>query len=159
MAYLIDGNNFIGHTSPNELRDYRSKCSLISKLLIFHKIKRTKIFVVFDGPPDPSINDQIFPDRSLTVFYADRGQNADRIIKNIISKHARKRRFFVVSSDREIKDFARKHGVKPLSCEAFNKELKTALKENKDLSEMDKNEIVPSPLEISHWTDIFEKKR
>jgi predicted RNA-binding protein with PIN domain len=158
MAYLVDGNNFIGHTSPYELRDPRSKYSLISKLLIFNKIKRTKIFVVFDGPPDPSITDQNFTDRSLTVFHPDRGQNADRVIKDIISKHARKRRFFVVSSDREIKDFARKNGLKPLSCETFNKELKTVLKENKDLAEMDKNEVFPSPLEISHWTDIFEKK-
>jgi predicted RNA-binding protein with PIN domain len=159
MAYLIDGNNFIGHTSPYELRAPRSKYSLIAKLLIFNKIHKVKIIVVFDGSPDPEITDQNFPDKSLTVFYPDIGQNADSIIKDIISKRARARRFFVVSSDREIKDYARMNGVKPLSCEEFNKQLKAALKENKELKEMDKETSFPSPLEINHWVDIFKKKR
>jgi hypothetical protein len=56
MAYLIDGNNFIGHTSRYEHRDPRSKRELTAKLWIFHKMKRTKIFLVFDGPPDPNIS-------------------------------------------------------------------------------------------------------
>jgi len=159
MAYLIDGNNFIGHTSPYELRDPRSKYSLIAKLLIFNKIEKTKMIVVFDGPPDPEITNQNFPDRALTILYPERGHNADGIIKDIISKRARERRFYVVSSDREIKDYARTNGIKPLSCEEFNKLLKAALKENKDLKEMDKETRLPSPLEIDHWVDIFEKKR
>jgi predicted RNA-binding protein with PIN domain len=159
MAYLVDGNNLIGHTSPYELRDPRSKYSLVAKLLIFNKIQKVKIIVVFDGPPDPEITDQDFPGRALTVLYPDRGHNADSIIKDIISKRARERRFYVVSSDREIKDYARDNGIKPLSCEEFNKELKAVLKENKDLREMEKETQFPSPLEIDHWVDIFEKKR
>jgi predicted RNA-binding protein with PIN domain len=159
MAYLVDGNNFIGHTSPYELRDPRSKYSLVAKLLIFNKIQKVKIILVFDGPPDPEITEQNFPDRSLTVLYPDIGKNADGIIKDIISKRARERRFYVVSSDREIKDCARKNGIKPLSCEEFNKQLKVVLKENKDLKEMDKEAHFPSPLEINHWIEIFRKKR
>ena len=159
MAYLVDGNNFIGHTSSYELRDPQSKYSLVAKLLIFNKIQKVKIILVFDGPPDPEITDQNFPDRSLTVLYPDIGKNADGIIKDIISKRARERRFYVVSSDREIKDCARKNGIKPLSCEEFNKQLKVVLKENKDLKEMDKEARFPSPLEINHWIDIFRKKR
>ena len=159
MAYLIDGNNFIGHTAPYEFRDPRSRYSLIAKLLIFNKIEKTKMIVVFDGPPDPEITDQNFPDKALTVLYPDRGYNADGIIKDIISKRARERRFYVVSSDREIKDYARDNGIKPLSCEEFNKQLKVALKENKKLKEMDKETRLPSPLEINHWIEIFEKKK
>lgn len=141
------------------MRDPRSKYSLVAKLLIFNKIQRVKFILVFDGPPDPEIADQNFPDRSLTVLYPDRGKNADGIIKDILSKRARERRFYVVSSDREIKDCARKNGIKPLSCEEFNKQLKVVLKENKDLKEMDKEARFPSPLEINHWIDIFKKKR
>jgi predicted RNA-binding protein with PIN domain len=117
------------------------------------------MIVVFDGPPDPKITDQSFPDKALTVHYPDRGHNADGIIKDIISKRARERRFYVVSSDREIKDYARDNGIKPLSCEEFNKQLKVALKENKNLKEMDKETRLPSPLEINHWAEIFEKKK
>jgi len=159
MAYLIDGNNFIGHTSSYELRDPWSQYSLVAKLLIFNKIQKVKIILVFDGRPDPEIMDQNFPDRSLTVLYPDIGKNADGIIKEIISKRARERRFYVVSSDREIKDCARKNGIKPLSCEEFNKQLKVVLKENKELKEMQKEARFPSPLEINHWVDIFRKKR
>ena len=114
---------------------------------------------MFDGPPDPAITDQKFPDKALTVLYPDRGHSADEIIREIILKRAKERRFYVVSSDREIKDYARTNGIKPLSCEEFNKELKAALKENKNLKEMDKETRLPSPLEINHWIDIFEKKR
>lgn len=159
MAYLVDGNNFIGHISPYELRNPQSKYSLISKLWIFHKINRTKIFVVFDGPPDPALSGKNFPDKSLTVIYPERGENADSAIKDLIAKHARTRRFFVVSSDREIKNYAQKNGVKPLSCEKFNKELKGVLKKNKALKEMEKQTDLPSPLEINHWADIFEKNK
>lgn len=159
MAYLIDGNNFIGHTSPYELRDPRSKYTLVAKLLVFNKIQKAKIIVVFDGPPDPEMSDRNFPDRALIVLYPDRGQSADTIIKDIISKRARERRFYVVSSDREIKDYTRENGLKSLSCEEFNKQLKKALKENKSLKEMEKKTPLPSPLEIDHWVDIFEKKK
>jgi predicted RNA-binding protein with PIN domain len=159
MAYLVDGNNFIGHTSSYELRDPRSQYSLVAKLLIFNKIQKVKIILVFDGRPDPEITDQNFPDRSLTVLYPDIGKNADGIIKEIISKRARERRFYVVSSDREIKDCAKKNGIIPLSCEEFNKHLKVVLKENKELKEMEKEAHFPSPLEINHWVDIFRKKR
>ena len=159
MAYLIDGNNFIGHTSPYTLRDPRSKYSLVAKLFVFNKIQKARIIVVFDGPPDPEISDQDFPERILTVLYPDRGHSADTIIKDIISKRARERRFFVVSSDREIKDYARENGIRPLTCEEFDKQLKKALKENKNLKEMEKETRLPSPLEIDHWIDIFEKKR
>jgi predicted RNA-binding protein with PIN domain len=159
MAYLVDGNNFIGHTSSYDLRDPRCKYSLIAKLLIFNKIQKVKIIVVFDGPPDPAITDQSFPGRALTVLYPDRGDNADGIIKDIITQRARERRFYVVSSDREIKDFARANGIKPLSCGEFHKELKAVLKENKELKEMEKDTQPPTPLEIDHWVDIFAKKR
>jgi predicted RNA-binding protein with PIN domain len=159
MAYLLDGNNFIGHISPYEIQDPRSKYNLIAKLFIFHKIQKSKIIVVFDGPPDPVITEQNFPANSLTVLFPDLGQNADGIIKDIIARRTRERRFFVVSSDREIKDFARKNGLQPLTCEEFNKQLKTALKENKELKEMDKDTHPPSPLEVNHWIDIFKKKR
>jgi len=159
MAYLVDGNNFIGHTSPYDIRDPRNKYSLIAKLLIFNKIQKAKIIVVFDGPPDPEITDQNFPAKSLTVLFPDEGQNADLIIKDILSRRARERRFYVVSSDREIKDFARKKGIKPLTCEKFNKQLKDVIKENKKVKEMDKDSHFPSPLEVNHWIDIFKKKR
>ena len=159
MAYLIDGNNFIGHTSQYEHRDPRSKRELTAKLWIFYKMKKTKILLVFDGPPDPQISEQKFPDKSLQILYPDMNESADAVIKDIISLQEILKKFYVVSSDREIKDFARQKGAKSLTCEEFNKELKSALKEHKKQREMEKHEDFPSPLEIDHWIDIFATKK
>jgi predicted RNA-binding protein with PIN domain len=159
MAYLIDGNNFIGHTSQYEHRDPRSKRELIAKLWIFFKMKRRKIVLVFDGPPDPHIAEQKFPEKSLKVIYPDLDENADTVIKEIIAKKEIVKKFYVVSSDREIKDFARQKGAKPLTCREFNKELKSVLKKHKTQQELEKNVDFPSPLEVDHWIDILTTKK
>jgi hypothetical protein len=60
-----------------------------------------------------------------------------------------------VSSDREIKTFARKRGAKTLDSMEFHKLLKTALKEYKESRSMDKEDITLSPLELDHWMEIL----
>lgn len=159
MAYLIDGNNFIGHTSPHNLRDPQSKYDLVSKLQIFHHIKKTKVILVFDGNPDPNLTGEKFRDKTLSVIFPPGGQNADGVIKEIILKQSDLRRFFVVSSDREIKSFARSKGANPLSCKEFNRELKTIMKEHRKSLEKEKNVTLPSPLEINQWLNIFKNKK
>jgi predicted RNA-binding protein with PIN domain len=158
MAYLIDGNNFIGHTSRYEPRDPRSKREITAKLWIFYKIKRTKIWLVFDGPPDPKISALRFPEKSLTIIYPDQDENADSVIKDIIAQREILKKFYVVSSDREIKDYARRMGAKPLTCEEFNKTFKSVLKEHKKQKELEKNVDFPTPLEVDHWTEILSTK-
>jgi hypothetical protein len=65
------------------------------------------------------------------------------------------KKFYVVSSDREIKDYARQKGAKSLTCEEFNKTLKSVLKEHKKLKELEKNVDFPTGLEVEHWIDIL----
>jgi len=159
MAYLIDGSNFIGHTSQYEHRDPRSKRELIAKLWIFFKMKRTKILLVFDGPPDPIISEQEFPEKSLSIIYPEPDENADAVIKHIIGQQEILKKFYVVSSDREIKDYARQKGAKSLTCEEFNKKLKSVLRDHKKKRELEKKVDLPSPLEIDHWIDILTTKK
>jgi predicted RNA-binding protein with PIN domain len=156
--YLIDGNNLIGHTSPHELRDPLSKRILISKLQIFRQINRAKITVVFDGSPDPEMHRAGFDEKSFSVVFPPFGQKADIVITEIIASQDDVRRFFVVSSDREIKDSARKKGAKVITCEDFDRRLKKALKKYKKMCEMKKENVSLSPLEVNHWSDIFGKK-
>jgi predicted RNA-binding protein with PIN domain len=122
-------------------------------------MKKTKTLLVFDGPPDPKISEQKFPKKSLQVIYPDLDENADAVIKDIIAQQEILKKFFVVSSDREIKDFARGKGAKSLTCEEFNKELKSVLKEHKKQRELEKNVDFPTPLEVDHWIDIFTTKK
>jgi len=159
MPYLIDGNNFIGFIAQSELRNPQSRYTLIGRLLAFQEIKNTKIYLVFDGPPDPIITDRIFPERKFSVLYPEIGSNADAVIMDIILKQTDRRQFFVVSSDREIKDFARLNGAKKMDCKDFNRLLKTALREHKKLKANEKHVTFPSPLDIHNWMNIFKAKK
>lgn len=158
MAYLIDGNNFIGYTSPSDLKYLKGKHELVFKLLIFQRFQRTKIFLVFDGPLDPDFLTKNLQRKSFSVIFPGLGEDADFVIKKIISKQTDLRRFYVVSSDREIRNFARENGAKSLSCKEFNKQLKFALKKYKKYLEMKKKTVNLSPLEVNHWLQIFENK-
>ena len=158
MAFLIDGNNFIGHTSSLALKDPQSRYNLVGRLIIFSRINRTKIQLVFDGPPDPELENIHTRIKKLEIHFPPRSQKADHIIKDILSRRKNKRRFFMVSSDRELKDFTRAQGFKVLTCPEFNKELKKALKDHKKIKEDQKEDTILSPLEIGLWHDVFKDK-
>ena len=160
MAYLIDGNNLLGHISPSHLiKETKSKLELAYKLLIFQKLKKTKIFLVFDGPLDLDLISQDFQQKSFSIIYPGLEEDADCIIKKIIDKQSDLRRFYVVSSDRDIKDYARRQGAISLSCPEFTKQLKLVLKKYKKYQEMKKDASSLSPLEINHWLKIFGRKK
>jgi len=157
VAYLIDGNNFIGYTSPHNFRDPQNRYDLVYKLRIFQHLKRTRVLLVFDGIPDPSLTGEKFNEKAFSVIFPHGGQNADEIIKEIILKQSDLRRFFVVSSDREIKSFAKTRRANSLSCKEFARELKTILKDHRKSLETEKEVTPPSPLEINQWLNIFKK--
>lgn len=159
MPYLIDGNNFIGFIAQSELRNPQARYTLIGRLLAFQEIKNTRIYLVFDGAPDPKITDTVFPENRFSVLYPERGSNADAVIMDIIQKQTDRRQFFVVSSDKEIKDFTRLNGAKKMDCKVFNQLLKASLKEHKKLKANEKHAKFPSPLEVHNWMDIFKAKK
>ncbi len=159
MAYLIDGSNFIGYLSPSLLKDPKTKYSLASRLFIFQQTKKTRVLLVFDGTADLNLIGKKFQKKSFSVIFPPLDQNADGVIKEIISKQTDLRRFFVVSSDREIKDFAKSKGAKSMSCKEFYQEFRTVLKEHKKSQELEKTFSPPSPLEINQWIKIFKTKK
>lgn len=159
MPYLIDGNNFIGHSRYLKLDDSRSKHILVSQLLIFKQFKKTKIILVFDGPPDPSMKEKTAAVHSFRILNPPIGENADTLIKEIISQQKDLKKFYVVSSDREIKGFAGGQGAKVLSCLEFSRKLHKTLKKNSQTQDKQKRESPLSPLEVNHWIEIFKQKK
>jgi len=159
VAYLIDGNNLMGHISAFGLKDTRSRYRLIARLLIFQAIKKARVMLVFDGPPDPNIIDSEFRERPFSVIYPPPEENADSVIKDIISKQTDLRHFFVVSTDRDIRKYTRMQGAKSLTCNEFSRQLNEARKEYRKLSEMEKDVTLPSPLEVDHWEKIFKTEK
>ncbi len=158
MPYLIDGSNLIGHIPYLTLDDPRSKYRLVAQLLAFQRIKKIKIILVFDGPPDLHLIGKEFRRKKFAIIYPSHDENADSIIKTWIEKQTDLRRFYVISSDREIKLFARMNGAKVKGCDEFHKELKAFLKGYQDAKAMKKSDKPLSPLEVNHWLEVFESK-
>jgi predicted RNA-binding protein with PIN domain len=157
MPYLIDGNNLLGRISREELKDRRGRDGLIVRLLSFQRVKRRRIFLVFDGKPEDEqtvvpVNDK------FTILYPEEGSSADDVIKEFLGRQKDKRRFSVVSSDRDIRETARAKGIESISSDDFFRELKEVLRERKKQREMEKREDDPSPLEISLWREVFKSK-
>jgi len=159
MAYLIDGNNLIGHLKEGSgVGDPASRAELAAKLLAFQRVRRTKIILVFDGrPPDEGPRIEVNP--KFTILSPEAGESADDVIRKRILRQADKRRFFVVSSDREIRDFAKARGIRDLGAAEFGRELKKALREQRNRKEMRKPVESPSPLEVRLWGEVFRTKR
>lgn len=159
MPYLIDGNNLIGTLPDLEIRDPESRHELVNRLLAFQRIHRTRILVVFDGPPDDTIPEKMCARPLFRIYFPERGKNADTVIKKLITKETDTRRFFVVSSDRELKAFAKKNGAPQLNSREFQRELKQALKKYKKQRELDKDVSLPTPLEVEQWKKVLKSKK
>jgi predicted RNA-binding protein with PIN domain len=157
MAYLIDGNNLLGRIAPDELRERSGRDGLVVKLLAFQRVTRTRIHLVFDGNPERD-RTEVPVNPKFTILYPGEGQSADDVIEDVIRRLTDRRRFFVVSSDRAVREFAKENGVTPVTSELFAKELKAALKERRKQKEMEKHVDSPSPLEVDLWDEVFKRK-
>jgi predicted RNA-binding protein with PIN domain len=159
MPYLIDGNNLIGHIPDLSLGDRESRFLLVSRLRRFQKIKNTRVILVFDGPPQEGLGTYHNSVSPFSIAHPEPGESADSLIEEFIREQTDLRRFFVVSSDREIRYFARKHGAKSIDCAAFYLELKGILRESREEAELQKNDEPPTPLEVRQWDDVFRTKK
>ncbi len=157
MAYLIDGNNLMGEVDSYFKFNSSSRSKIIAKLLLFQKITRRRIFLVFDGKPP--INEQTFQlNPKFTVYFPEPGQSADELIEEMLDQKKDRHYYTLVSSDRVLREIARSKGTRSISTLEFLKELKKILKDNREERELRKQTEDSSPLEISLWSELFSKK-
>ena len=157
MAYLIDGNNLLGHVYAGFHRDPAHRSALVGKLQAFQRQTRTRVILVFDG-----VAPYGFPDpgkEKFSVLFPPPGESADSLIVDYIERRPDRRNLFVVSSDREIRAIAREAGATSLRCDEFYREMKKTLRERREAREMDKDEEAASALEVSLWAEAFARKR
>jgi len=159
MAYLIDGNNFLGRTSGLSARNSDAKHGLILRLLAFQQFTRTRVDLVFDGHESPDFPDIDFKKQKFSVLHPDYGMTADDVIKDLLERRHDRRHLVLVSSDRDLRDFARERGVDIMNCREFETQLKGILKERRKAVEMRKETGRLSPLEIRLWQGAFGSKK
>ncbi len=127
MAYiLIDGYNLIG-TAHKDLEKARNE--LIEKISEYSKIRRHNITVVFDGWKEGKPEETVTWTGGVMVIYSRLAEKADSVIMRIISKE--KKPWIVVSSDREIADFASRHNLVPIRSDEFEERLYGVLQDHK----------------------------
>jgi predicted RNA-binding protein with PIN domain len=157
MAYLIDGNNLLGRIAPHELRERTGRDGLVVRLLAYQRVTRARIHLVFDGNPEQTPTDVVV-NAKFIIHYPGAGQSADDVIRDMISRQTDRRRFFVVSTDRAIRELAKKNGLESLTSDVFARELKTVLKEGKKRRELEKRTEAPTELEVDLWGEVFRSK-
>ncbi|MFQ6082895.1 MAG: NYN domain-containing protein [Candidatus Aminicenantia bacterium] len=158
MAYLIDGNNLIGHTPNLELNNRESRYRLILRLFRFQRLKKSKVTIVFDGQPDANLAQLNFSRKKFNIIFSDITFSADSKIKEIISAKKYLKDLHVVSSDRELTNFVKSKGARVIKCSEFNKQIKKLFKEENERRKDWKEEKDLSPLEVKHWLEIFKQK-
>lgn len=116
MAFLlIDGYNLIG-TAHDNLEEKRSH--LIQALSTYSLRKGHDITLVFDGWKGGVPVETKTRASNITIIYSKLGVTADSVIRRIIRDI--RRDWIVVSSDRQVADFAVNRDLAAISSEEFD---------------------------------------
>lgn len=114
LHLIIDGYNLIRQSPWLSLLDARDleegREALLQNLVGYHQRHRQhKITVVFDGWQGGGLRESRDVHQGVGVVYSRRGERADEVIKRMLVKEGR--RAVMVSSDRELQDFADRQGA------------------------------------------------
>jgi predicted RNA-binding protein with PIN domain len=113
-SIIIDGYNVTG-IMHGDLEAERQR--LVNYLAENNRLKSHNITVVFDGYRDGLGHGGRHVTGGITVVFSPLGEKADAVIKKTVA--GGERHWIVVSSDREIQDFAWAKGSTPIGSEDF----------------------------------------
>lgn len=157
MPYLIDGNNLIGTSPDLSLNDPLARQILIKRLLTFQRQTAKSLILVFDGDPGNFPQEFEPVPGKFRVKFPRFGMSADEVIEELIEKTDNPQGYILVTSDRNLRNFAKRHRVKSIKCEEFLKMIKKVLKELRKKQEWKKPDVKLTPQEIEIWMKIFER--
>ena len=138
LVYIIDGFNVVHRipTLKSSSNPWQDLISYIRQKKLTGS-KNNRVCIVFDGNPCPDV----LGERQYQILFSCE-READDIIKERIQRAKNKRQLVVVSDDREIRDFAKRHDATSLRVMDFIKVKKNPKKEEgKDISYSVQQEI------------------
>jgi predicted RNA-binding protein with PIN domain len=121
---LIDGYNLIG-TAHGDLEEARN--NIVKQLQEYSKVSGHEVTIVFDGWKDGGKDETKITSKDITVIYSRLGENADSVIRRIISES--RTPWIVVSTDREVSDHALKNDMAAVTSQEFESKMLSALGE------------------------------
>jgi len=157
MPYIIDGNNLMGCSPDISPDDPEAKTRVLSVIRKFQENKKNNVMIVFDGEPDEGVRKQMASIK-FTIVYPKVGNSADDEIKEILNGFNCFKDVVVVTSDRELKTFAKKKGAKTVNSIEFYFELKrfSHIHGKKEESKKRINAKL-SETEVDQWMKIFNE--
>jgi predicted RNA-binding protein with PIN domain len=157
MAVIIDGHNLL-HSIQKEdpgsgpISDVQL-CHIISRYL---KRINEKGEIIFDGtgPRDKSEFDNI---NNLEVFFAGLRSDADTVIEEKIKASTAPKGLTVISSDRRLRDAARKRKATAVKSQVFWNDVQKQLSRKNRIKEPSaKRDGFISESETDQWLKIFD---
>lgn len=124
MGYLIDGHNLIGQLPDLSLADPNDEARLVQKLRGFAARTRKRCVVIFDQGL-PGGRSSMSSHSVQVVFAAAHHSTADRILSERIRHERDATRWTVISSDRDVLETARRHGMQSMRASQFARMLET----------------------------------
>lgn len=135
--FIIDGNNLIGKMKGIKSKDKTSEREQLSFILErYFAGKKVKVSLHFDGHKNLPIKVS-----GIKIIYSE-NRTADELIKNEIERANNRKNITLISSDNNLKEFARVCSCAVLSSEEFVNEINSshqADEENKIIESMQKN--------------------
>jgi len=158
MHYIIDGNNFIGHSPDLSLTAEDCRRDALLRVAAFCRRAGARATIFFDGGPDAHVGVSGVSLGPVRALLAGKGIEADTRILALVDG-GRGRVFTVVSSDRKIYGRARSAGCEALRVHEFNALLERARRQ--DLAteyrqaELDQKSRQLRDGELKEWLEIF----
>jgi predicted RNA-binding protein with PIN domain len=157
MPYIIDGDNIIGSSPDISLEDPKARPKLIYIIRKFQENKKNNVTIVFDGMPENGVQREDLSEK-FCVRYPPPGTSADDEIKRILNGFNYFKDVIVVTSDRELRTFAKKKGAKIINSVEFYFELKRFSRVHGKKEETKKRiDTQLSDAEVEQWMKIFER--
>ena len=157
MPYIIDGDNLIGSSPDLSLSDPEARSKLIYIVKKFQEKRKNNVVIVFDGEPENGLQREDICAK-FCVRYPQNGSSADDEIKRIMRGLNYFRDVTLVTSDRELKTYAKKKGARTVNSIEFYFELKRVSHISGKVEETQKRiETQLSDMEVDQWMKIFEK--
>ncbi len=155
MPYLIDGYNLLWAIQKNG-----DESEPISDIQLCHIVGRylkrisDKGEIVFDGCGPPDKRD-FYNVSNLDVVFVGTGCDADTAIENKIQANTAPKRLVVVSSDRRIRDAARRRKSITVKSDAFWLEVGMELSKRRGSNEPAEKQRGLSESETDRWVELF----
>jgi len=153
LHIVIDGYNLIRQSLTFSVIERRSleegRDALLECLSSYKRVKHYPMTVVFDGADVDTHMERRTRRKGIHILFSRPGELADSVIKRIVIQE--RERSVVVTSDREIADFAAKHGAATIDSIEFENKMKMVT--HGDFTTADFSEE-----EKTGWTPTTRKK-